>query len=267
MGGKIIQIDEYRWQVPQDYKPGMRVPGLIYADKRLFAEIESDPSVEQVANAAFLPGIVKVSLAMPDIHAGYGLPIGGVVATDIEEGVISPGGVGYDINCGVRLLRTQLSRKEIAPKVKELVNALFAQVPTGVGSKGKIRFSREDEKAVLRKGARWAIEAGYGQPEDLLHTEAGGCLEGADPEVISQKAYERGRPQQGTLGSGNHFLEIQYVQEIYDEKVASAFGLFPDQVTVMIHSGSRGFGHQVCTDYLVEMEAAALFAVASFRKI
>jgi len=256
MGGKIIQIDDYRWQVPQDYKPGMRVPGLIYADKKLFAEIENDPSVEQVANAAFLPGIVKVSLAMPDIHAGYGLPIGGVVATDVGEGVISPGGVGYDINCGVRLLRTQLHRDEIAPKVKELVNALFAQVPTGVGSKGKIRFSREDEKGVLKKGARWAVEAGYGQPEDLLHTEAGGCLEGADPEVISSKAYERGRPQQGTLGSGNHFLEIQYVQEIYDEKVASAFGLFKDQVTVMIHSGSRGFGHQVCTDYLVEMEAA-----------
>jgi tRNA-splicing ligase RtcB len=164
--------------------------------------------------------------------------------------------VGYDINCGVRLLRTHLSRTEVEPRLKELVAALFSRVPTGVGSKGKIRFSKEDEKAVLRKGARWAVESGYGEPEDLLHTEAGGCLEGADPEVISAKAYERGRPQQGTLGSGNHFVEIQYVQEIYDERMASAFGLFKDQVTVMIHSGSRGFGHQVCTDYLVEMEEA-----------
>jgi tRNA-splicing ligase RtcB len=165
--------------------------------------------------------------------------------------------VGYDINCGVRLLRTDLTRKEIQPRLKDLVNALFAQVPTGVGSKGKIRFSRQDEKAVLTKGARWAIESGFGRAEDLLHTEAGGCLEGADPDLISDKAYERGRPQQGTLGSGNHFLEIQFVQEIYDEKVASAFGLFKDQATVMIHSGSRGFGHQVCTDYLVVMEEAA----------
>jgi len=256
MGAKIVQLDEYRWQVPQDYKPGMRVPGLIYADQKLFAEIAEDASVEQVANAAFLPGIVKASFAMPDIHSGYGLPIGGVVATDLEEGVISPGGVGYDINCGVRLLRTNLSRREVEPRLKELVAALFSQVPTGVGSKGKIRLSREDEKVVLKKGARWAVEAGFGQAGDLLHTEAGGCLEGADPEVISAKAYERGRPQQGTLGSGNHFVEIQYVAEIFEEKVASAFGLFPDQVTVMIHSGSRGFGHQVCTDYLVEMEEA-----------
>ena len=256
MGAKIVQLDDYRWQVPQNYKPGMRVPGLIYADQKLLAEIAEDASVEQVANAAFLPGIVKASFAMPDIHAGYGLPIGGVVATDLEEGVISPGGVGYDINCGVRLLRTNLSRREVEPRLKELVAALFSQVPTGVGSKGKIRFSREDEKVVLKKGARWAVEAGFGKAEDLLHTEAGGCLEGADPEVISAKAYERGRPQQGTLGSGNHFVEIQFVAEIFEEKAASAFGLFPDQVTVMIHSGSRGFGHQVCTDYLVEMEEA-----------
>jgi len=257
MAGKIVQVDDYRWQVPQDYKPGMRVPGLIYADRKLFQEIEGDPAVEQVANAAFLPGITRFSLAMPDIHSGYGLPIGGVVATDLEKGVISPGGVGYDINCGVRLLRTDLTRKEIEVRLKDLVNALFAEVPTGVGSKGKIRFSRQDEKAVLVKGARWAVESGFGRAEDLLHTEAGGCLEGADPDVISDKAYERGRPQQGTLGSGNHFLEIQFVQEIYDEKVASAFGLFKDQATVMIHSGSRGFGHQVCTDYLVVMEEAA----------
>jgi len=180
-----------------------------------------------------------------------------VVATDLEKGVISPGGVGYDINCGVRLLRTDLTRKEIEVRLKDLVNALFAQVPTGVGSKGKIRFSRQDEKALLVKGARWAVESGFGRAEDLLHTEAGGCLEGADPDLISDKAYERGRPQQGTLGSGNHFLEIQFVQEIYDENVASVFGLFKDQATVMIHSGSRGFGHQVCTDYLVVMEEAA----------
>ena len=257
MAGKIVQIDDYRWQVPQDYKPGMRVPGLIYADRKLFEQIEKDPAVEQVANAAFLPGITRFSLAMPDIHSGYGLPIGGVVATDLEKGVISPGGVGYDINCGVRLLRTDLTRKEIEVRLKDLVNALFAEVPTGVGSKGKIRLSRQDEKAVLVKGARWAVESGFGREEDLAHTEAQGCLEGADPDVISDKAYERGRPQQGTLGSGNHFIEVQFVQEIYDEKVASLFGLFKDQATIMIHSGSRGFGHQVCTDYLVVMEEAA----------
>ena len=256
MAGKIVQIDDYRWQVPQDYKPGMRVPGLIYADRKLFEQIEKDPAVEQVANAAFLPGITRFSLAMPDIHSGYGLPIGGVVATDLEKGVISPGGVGYDINCGVRLLRTDLTRKEIEVRLKDLVNALFAEVPTGVGSKGKIRLSRQDEKAVLVKGARWAVESGFGREEDLAHTEAQGCLEGADPDVISDKAYERGRPQQGTLGSGNHFIEVQFVQEIYDEKVASVFGLFKDQATIMIHSGSRGFGHQVCTDYLRDMGPA-----------
>ncbi len=258
MTEKFRKIDNYRWEVPIGYRAGMRVPGIIYVDERLLEEIKTDESVEQVANAATLPGIIKASLAMPDIHAGYGLPIGGVVATDINAGgIISPGGVGYDINCGVRLLRSNLKREDIQPKIKDLIRALYNTVPTGVGSKGKVRLSRGmEEREVLIKGARWAIEAGFGSSSDLDRTESRGCIEGADPDVISEKAYERGRPQQGTLGSGNHFLEIQYVADIYDEKTASAFGLFKDQVTVMIHSGSRGFGHQVCTDYLVTMEQA-----------
>lgn len=252
----LRKIDDYRWEIPVSYKEGMKVPGIIYTDETLLKAIQADQSIEQVANGAFLPGIVKASFAMPDMHFGYGLAIGGVVATDIKDGVVSPGGTGYDINCGVRLVRSNLHLKDIKDKTKELVNALYAEIPTGVGSKGRITLSPQEGRDLLIKGARWAVERGYGTKEDLEHTEAGGCLEGADPDKVSDRAFERGKRQEGTLGSGNHFLEIQYVDEIYDEKAADIMGIEKDSITVMIHSGSRGFGHQVCTDYLEVMESA-----------
>lgn len=252
---KLRRIDDTRLEVPIDYKPGMHVPGMIYLDRLLEKELEVQ-AVEQVANVAALPGIVKVSAAMPDVHTGYGFPIGGVAAFDLKDGIVSPGGVGYDINCGVRLLRSNLRKQEIAPKLKPLVDALYNDIPSGVGSKGKIRLGQKEERDVLLKGAQWAIENGFGETADLEKIESGGMLDGADPSLISKKAYERGRAQQGTLGSGNHFLEIQYVDEIYDDKIANALGLFHDQIAVMIHTGSRGFGHQVCTDFLEVMERA-----------
>jgi tRNA-splicing ligase RtcB len=252
---RLKRIDETKLEVPIDYKPGMRTKGIIYVDSELEKELEPE-SIEQVANVATLPGIVGASMAMPDIHTGYGFPIGGVAAFDIKEGVISPGGVGYDINCGVRLLRSNLTKEKVVPRLKELIDNLYNEIPSGVGSKGKIRLGPDDEEKLLLKGARWAVEKGMGDASDLERTESGGCLEGADPSIISQKAYERGRAQQGTLGSGNHFLEVQYVDEIFDEKIANALGLFKNQITVMIHSGSRGFGHQVCTDFLEVMAKA-----------
>jgi tRNA-splicing ligase RtcB len=252
----VERIDDHRWRIPPDAKPGMRVPAIIFADGKLMEQIRHDLSLEQAANAAMLPGIVKAAYAMPDIHQGYGLPIGAVVATESETGVVTPGGVGYDINCGVRLLRTELTKTELLPRLKELVNALFAAVPTGVGSHGKLRLTRENAKAPLERGAAWAVEQGLGEPEDLETAEASGCIEGADPDAVSHKAYERGRDQLGTLGSGNHFLEVQFVETIYDEQAAGVLGIFPGQITVLIHSGSRGFGHQVCTDYLATMERA-----------
>ncbi len=251
----LKRIDKNRLEVPVDYKSGMRTKGIIYVDDVLEKELESE-SIEQVANVATLPGIVGASMAMPDIHTGYGFPIGGVAAFDIKDGIISPGGVGYDINCGVRLLRSNLKKDIVLPKLKELIDALYNEIPSGVGSKGRLRLGPEDEEKLLLKGARWAVEKGFGDVSDLEKIESGGCLEGADPSIISPKAYERGRAQQGTLGSGNHFLEVQYVDEIYDEKIANAIGLFRNQITVMIHSGSRGFGHQVCTDFLEVMSRA-----------
>ncbi len=257
MTSKLQKLDDYRWLLPQDYKPGMRVPGIIYASDALMENIKKDESVEQVANAATLPGIVKASLAMPDMHFGYGLPIGGVVATDAKkDGVITPGGVGFDINCGVRMLRTNLSRADVKDKIRALVEGLYASIPTGVGAKGELRLSRSDFDRMLVQGARWAVDNGYGSRDDLERIEAGGCIQGADPDKVSEKAYERGKGQIGTLGSGNHFAEIQYVQKVFDEKAGAAFGLFEGQVTLMIHTGSRGFGHQVCTDYLKVMEAS-----------
>ncbi len=254
---KLRKLDDYRWLVPQDYKPGMRVPGIIYANDALMESIKKDESVEQVANAAMLPGIVKASLAMPDMHFGYGLPIGGVVATDAkQDGVITPGGVGFDINCGVRMLRTNLSRADVRDKIRALVEGLYANIPTGVGAKGELRLSRADFDRMLVQGARWAVDNGYGSRDDLDRIEDGGCIQGADPDRVSEKACERGKGQIGTLGSGNHFAEIQYVQNVFDEKAANALGLFEGQITLMIHTGSRGFGHQVCTDYLKVMEAS-----------
>ncbi|MCX7990949.1 MAG: RtcB family protein [Proteobacteria bacterium] len=233
----------------------MRVDGIIYVDENLEKYLEKD-AIRQVANVATLPGIVKASIAMPDIHTGYGFAIGGVAGFDLDEGVISPGGVGYDINCGVRILRSNLTKEEIEKYIPELVTTIYYNVPSGVGSSGKLKLSQQQEKALLKKGALWAVEEGFGEREDLLYTESAGHLEGADPSIISDKAYERGKAQQGTLGSGNHFLEIQYVEEVYDEDIAKKLGVFQNQVTVMIHTGSRGFGHQVCTDFIEIMHKA-----------
>ena len=256
MSMPIERIDEYRWRIPAGTKPGMKVPAIIFADDRLMGQIKDDLSLEQAANAATLPGVVRAAYSMPDIHQGYGLPIGAVVATRTDGGVVTPGGVGYDINCGVRLLRTDLTRAEVQPHVKELVNLLFAEVPTGVGSHGKVHLTSENQIRPVVEGARWAVSQGMGEPDDLTFAEAGGCIPGADPDAVSRKAYERGRDQAGTLGGGNHFLEIQVVEHLYDEQAGNVLGLFPGQVTVLIHTGSRGFGHQVCTDYLATMERA-----------
>jgi tRNA-splicing ligase RtcB len=253
---KLKRIDSTKIEVPVDYKPGMRVRGIIYVDELLEKDLETQ-SIDQVANVATLPGIIKSSMAMPDVHTGYGFAIGGVAAFDLDKGIVSPGGVGYDINCGVRLLRSDLTKEDVTPRLKDLVGMLSSEIPSGVGSKGKIRLDPRNEKKILIGGARWAVEQGFGEAEDLEKIESGGCIDGADPSLISDKAYERGRAQQGTLGSGNHFLEVQYVDEIYDEKAANVLGLFRNQITVMIHTGSRGFGHQVCTDFLEVMERAA----------
>lgn len=244
------KIDDYRWEVPKGSIEGMRVPGMIFANKNLISSIQKDNSAIQVANGATLPGIVKASMAMPDMHFGYGLPIGGVVATRLSDGIVSPGGTGYDINCGVRLMRSHLYEKDILKWLKPLVNNLFYKIPSGVGSRGKIHLNQKEGRNVLLKGASWAVENGYGTAEDLNYTEANGCMEGADPGKVSSRAFERGQKQLGTLGSGNHFLEIQVVEEIFDKEAAATMGLEVNQITLMVHSGSRGFGHQVCTDYL-----------------
>ncbi|UCH01171.1 MAG: RtcB family protein [Deltaproteobacteria bacterium] len=245
------KIDEWRFLIPK--AGAMRVPGLIFSSSELMPNIKDDQSLQQVVNVATLPGIVKHALAMPDIHWGYGFPIGGVAAFTMENGIISPGGVGYDINCGVRLLTTSLLANEIRPKIKELISALFKAIPTGVGSRGRIRLSRGEEKKVAVQGASWAVKKGLGTKEDLERTEDHGAMQGADPSVVSDRAFKRGHDQLGTLGSGNHFLEIQAVDEIYDQKIADAFYLFEGQLAVLIHSGSRGFGHQICDDFLKEM--------------
>lgn len=253
--GKIKQIDDVRWEIPQDHKRGMRVPVRIYADAELLNEIRRDLTLEQAVNVSFLQGIYKYSIALPDGHQGYGFPIGGVAATDAETGVISPGGVGYDINCGVRLLRTNLDKKDVEPKLRELVDAFFQNVPSGLGSKGKVKLTYSQLDEVLENGVRWAIENGFGWKEDMERLEEGGCLAGADASKVSQRAKERGLSQLGSLGSGNHFLEIQAVNKIFDPEVARVFGITHEgQVTVMIHTGSRGLGHQVCSDYLRTME-------------
>lgn len=257
MAVPLVKLDEHRYEIPKEYKPGMRVPGLVYASGRLLQEILKDDCLDQVANGATLPGIVTASIAMPDIHFGYGLPIGGVVATDPQrDGVVSPGGVGFDINCGVRLLRTHLHIEDVEDKIRPLVTALFQQVPSGVGSRGDLRLADGDKAPLLTQGARWAVGRGFGSSSDLPNVESGGALAGAAPDEVSDKAFERGRRQIGTLGSGNHFVEIQVVREIFDSRIADAFGLFPGGITVMIHTGSRGLGHQVCTDFLGVMEKA-----------
>jgi tRNA-splicing ligase RtcB len=249
-GYEIEPINDYLWEIP--VQGGMKVPGRIYSSRKMLEKyLQNDESVKQVVNVAYLPGIQKYSLAMPDIHWGYGFPIGGVAATDLQDGVISPGGVGYDINCGVRLIRTNLTHESVEKRLQKLVESLFRDIPTGVGSSGAIhKLTNKEIRQILIEGAGWAVENGYGDENDLHFTEENGCLAGADPDVLSPRAMERGLDQAGTLGSGNHFLEVQVVDEIYDETVAEVFGLFIGQITISIHTGSRGLGYQVCDDYL-----------------
>ena len=252
--GIMEKVDEYRWRIPQSYKPGMRVPGLVYASEDMLPHILEDRALEQVANVAFLPGILGYSLAMPDIHWGYGFAIGGVAAMKVDEGVISPGGVGFDINCGVRIMRTNLTHEEVAPRIKELIDALYNNVPSGLGSEGKIRLRSGEMDKVLVEGSRWAVAHGFGRRDDLETTEEGGEMPGADPARVSGRARERGTPQLGTLGSGNHFLEVAVVDEIYEPETASVMGIDRvGQVMLLVHCGSRGLGHQVADDYIKVM--------------
>ncbi|MBN2430603.1 MAG: RtcB family protein [Acidobacteria bacterium] len=251
------QVDEVTWKIPR--QGDMRVDGVFFASPPLLKLIREDQSLLQVANVATLPGIQKYSLAMPDIHWGYGFPIGGVAAFDVDNGVVSPGGVGYDINCGVRLLASNLEKGDVVPRMRDLVAGLFQNVPSGVGSRRKdLRLQRRDEVKVLEEGARWAVKQGYGEEEDLAAIESGGALPGADPAAVSDKALERGRSQVGTLGSGNHFIEIGYVDEVFDEETAAALGLFPGQVTVSVHTGSRGLGYQVCAESIGKLKRATI---------
>lgn len=256
MSLKLQQIDPWRWRIPK--QGPMRTDGLVYADAAMIRALRKEQALEQVTNVATLPGIVGPSIAMPDIHWGYGFPIGGVAAFHPNEGVVSPGGVGYDINCGVRLLRTGMTADQLRPEVKELADQLFRNVPSGVGSHRKdFRLTPTEQPKVLEQGAVWAVEAGFGSVADLDAIEEGGRLRSASAAVVSDRALERGRNQLGTLGSGNHFLEVQRVEEIYQPEAAEVLGLFPDQVTVSIHTGSRGLGYQVCDDFIKVMQRAS----------
>jgi tRNA-splicing ligase RtcB len=248
----IKKINDYLYEIPIDYKHGMRVPARIYASQKLMENMD-DAVLDQLTNVCFLPGIIKHALCMPDGHSGYGFPIGGVAAIDPKTGVISPGGIGFDINCGVRLVATSLTYEEVKPKLKVLVQALFNTVPSGVGADGMIRVNHDELDEAMVLGARWAVQNGYGETNDLEYIEEGGCMKDADPGAVSERARERGREQIGSLGSGNHYLEIQVAKNnnIFDKKLAEQFGIVRDnQIMVMIHSGSRGFGHQIATDYL-----------------
>jgi len=251
------KIDNLMWEIPEEFQDCMNVPGRIYADEYLIKDMSEDRTLNQCANVACLPGLYKYSVTLPDGHEGYGFPIGGVVASDRENGAISPGGVGYDINCGVRLIRTSLKRSDVETKIQEILNVLFQLIPSGLGSRGKIRLTPTELDKVITNGVEWAINNGYGWKQDITRCEENGCMTTADPDMISDRAKKRGIPQLGSLGSGNHFIEIQSVDKIYDARMAKAFGISEKgQVTVMVHTGSRGFGHQICTDYLRTMERA-----------
>jgi tRNA-splicing ligase RtcB len=250
----IKKLDKYKWEIQKDSSRGMRVPGIIYADENLFEHAKSENTLEQVVNVAGLPGIINASFAMPDIHFGYGFPIGGVAAFDAEEGIISPGGVGFDISCGVRLLRTNIEASSIKSRLENIMRSLYSAVPKGVGSKGRIKLSKQEMHKLFTGGVPWAIKSGYGWEEDSICVEEGGCMDGANPDYVSREAYERGNDQVGSLGSGNHFLELQRVSKVYDPEAAKAMGLYIGQLTLMIHSGSRGLGHQICGDYLKVMQ-------------
>lgn len=257
---ELRKIDDYRWLIPRS--GAMLTEGIIFADEEMLPHIRQDRALEQVANVACLPGIVGNSLGMPDIHQGYGFPIGGVAAMD-PQGVVSPGGVGSDINCGVRLVATSLDYQQDQGWVPKLVEALFRNIPSGVGSTGSIKLDGKQEEAVLTQGAAWAVKQGFGWPEDLERTESRGCLPGADPAKLTPRSLERGRRQLGTLGAGNHFLEIQRVAEIYEPEAAAAFGIDKNQIVVMIHSGSRGLGYQVCDDYVdIMLRAMSGYGIA-----
>ena len=253
---ELKRIEEYLWEIPASYHTDMRVPARIYADDELLEAALQDRSVEQLINTACLPGVVKYVLAMPDIHQGYGPPIGGVAAMEVKDGIVSPGAVGYDINCGVRLLRSNLEAERVKPLMGEIMDALYHRVPSGVGRGGDIRLSGKDMDDVLERGAGWAVAKGYGTKEDLEHTEERGALAGASASAVSRRAKERGSDQLGTLGAGNHFVEVGEVVEVYDQTVAQQFGLFLGQLVLWVHSGSRGLGHQVCDDYVNSMQKA-----------
>jgi tRNA-splicing ligase RtcB len=254
---RVKKINDFIFKVEKDSTKGMNVPVTIYATDNLISKMVSDRTIDQAANVSTLPGVTKNVVVLPDGHEGYGFPVGGVAALDLEEGVISPGGVGYDINCGVRLLSTSLSEKDLKPNVKDLVNELFRSIPSGVGSEGSVKLTESNLNELLIEGVRWAIEKGYGWKQDAEVCEEGGRMVGADPQSVSNIARKRGSPQLGSLGSGNHFLEVQKVNRIYDEKAAKAMGITQEgQLTVLIHCGSRGLGHQICSDYLRISEIA-----------
>jgi tRNA-splicing ligase RtcB len=250
------RINDFVWQVPQSFRGDMRAPARLYADEELLEDALQDESVTQLVNTATLPGIMKYAISMPDIHQGYGFPIGGVVATKVPDGVISPGGVGYDINCGVRLLASHVSDEEIAPHIKDLATALYRNCPSGVGSEGSVPLNAKQLDDVLENGAEWALKNGHARREDLDRTEEFGKMPGADAAAVSKRAKERGKGQLGTLGAGNHFIEVDRVAEVFDAEIADRLGLFPNQVVVQIHCGSRGLGHQVCTDYVNDFQRA-----------
>ncbi len=248
--GPLLQRAPYRYELPETYKKGMRVPGILWVNEAAARLIAEDQSLDQLANVACLPGIVGASHGMPDIHAGYGFPIGGVAAFRTDSGVISPGGVGYDINCGVRLMKTSITVEDVRPHIEELTRRLQRDVPSGLASEGELSLSAADLRDVMVQGAQWAVDRGMGELQDLEFCEDRGAMQAADPNAVSERAVKRGRNQLGTLGSGNHFLEVCYVDSVYDDGLAEAFGLRYHTVCVMVHSGSRGFGHQICTDYV-----------------
>lgn len=249
---EVEKINDVTWKIEKSGK--MNVPVIIFTSEKLLEFMKQDITLQQASNMACLPGVLKNIVVCPDAHQGYGACIGGVTAMNIEKGVISPGQIGYDINCSVRLLRTNLVLNDIKEKKKEIINALYRDVPSGVGEKGRIKLSKEELNEVLVEGARWAVKKGYGVKEDYLHTEEQGCMKNANPEYVSERARARGMPQLGSLGAGNHFLEVQEITEIYDEKIAKVFGLEKGMITIMIHCGSRGLGHQVASDYIKLME-------------
>ena len=254
--GPLERIDEFRWRIPKHYKQGMRADAVVVTDRQGLEVARDGEALEQLANSACLPGICQPALAMPDIHSGYGFPIGGVGAMRLEDGVITPGGIGFDINCGVRLVKTNLELADAVPKIKSWIDRLYCDVPSGLGARGPIQLGADEVRRVLECGAEWAVRAGYGSRADLECTEERGRMEAADAAAVSARAVERGMPQLGTMGSGNHFVEIEVVEEVLEPDVAKIFGLYVDQVVMMIHTGSRGLGHQVCTDYLTTMSAA-----------